>query len=50
VTEQQRWWYLGVCGACDMTVPFRDEGRRDEWADAHETTGHQVLRVKAVDQ
>lgn len=37
-------WYLAVCRDCRPVLPqpFRDEAERDEWAQAHRTTGHTV--------
>lgn len=36
-------FFVATCEECEMTVPFFTREKRDEWAQAHSTTGHAVL-------
>ncbi len=36
-------YYTAICQRCDMVMPFRSQGERDEWATGHTgATGHPV--------
>lgn len=39
-------WYLARCHEClpGLDMPFLSAEKRDDWATAHETTGHTVAR------
>jgi hypothetical protein len=47
-TGEPTVFYMAICRACDMAMPFIDKGIRDEWATLHRES-HPLSVEYAVD-